>query len=454
MVDSLAVFYETRTVGHIVLHEDGTCFEYDPEWLRTRGAFQISLLMPLGPRRVPPNIFYPWAMNLLPEAGQLVAISRQLGTSPQDAIAILSEIGRDTAGALSVGQPGKTKPRQGKLIRSAKELERILDELPNKPFLVGDEGVSMSLAGVQSKIGVALDDKGRIAIPIEGAPSTHILKPDAPELFGSVQNEAYCLKLAKLCGLNAPEITTGLAGKRGYLLVTRYDRLQQGDRWRRLHQEDFCQALGKPPGAKYEANQSGIKGPTLADMFAITRNAMRPPDTLALLDYAIFNILACNTDAHAKNYSLMISAQGASMAPLYDVMCAEVFDNVTRNLAQTIAGTNRGEHLKDRHWRRFAIEAGLNPRQTVARVKTLAEQVLLKLDHAVVAVEAMPAGSHPMLKHIRSAIERRARAVLTGLEDKSVGKTPTVPASAAAAPTKARPLKKKQVPAKTTSRSP
>jgi serine/threonine-protein kinase HipA len=408
--------------------------------------------MPLGPRRIPPGTFYPWATNLLPEAKQLTAIGRQLGAAPQDVIAILSEIGRDTAGALSIGQPGSVAPGQWRPVKTAKDLERILEELPKKPFLVGEEGVSMSLAGVQSKIGVSLDARGRIAIPIEGAPSTHILKPDAPELFGSVQNEAYCLTLAKLCGLNAPDISTGVAGKRSYLLVTRYDRLQQGDHWRRLHQEDFCQALGKPPGAKYEVNQSGIKGPTLADMFAVCRNAMRPSDTLALLDYVVFNILACNTDAHAKNYSLMISAQGMRIAPLYDVMCAEVFDNVSRNLAQKIAGKNRGEHLKDRHWKRFAADVGLNPRQTVARVKALAELVLLKLDNAVEAVEAMPAGSHPMLKHIHSAIHRRARAVLSGLEDKSDGKTLVVEEAAAAA--KPRPVARKRAQSKSAPRSP
>lgn len=452
MADSLAVFYETRTVGHVTVHHDGPAFEYDPEWLRTRGAFPISLLMPLGPRRVSPGVFYPWATNLLPEARQLTAIGRQLGAAPQDVIAILSEIGRDTAGALSIGQPGTSGLGNLRSVRNAKDLERILDELPRKPFLVGEEGVSMSLAGVQSKIGVAHDAKGRIAIPIEGTPSTHILKPDAPELFGSVQNEAYCLALARLCGVAVPDITTGVAGKRTYLLVSRYDRIEQSGRWRRLHQEDFCQALGKPPSAKYEANQSGIKGPTLAEMFAVTRNTMRPNDTLALLDYAVFNVLACNTDAHAKNYSLMISAQGVRMAPLYDVMCAEVFDNVTRNLAQKIAGKNRGEHLKYRHWRRFAEEVGLNPKQTVARVKALAEQVLLKVDAAVQAVEAMPAGGHPMLKHIRSAVHQRAKATLSGLEDTSDGKTPII-ASAIDKSARPAPADSKRAPAKKTRRS-
>ena len=143
-------------------------------------------------------------------------------------------------------------------------------------------------------------------------------------------------------------------------MVKRYDRVEQHGRWRRLHQEDFCQALGKPPSAKYELNQTGIPGPTLAEMFAVTRNAMQAPDVVNLLDYVIFNVLACNTDAHAKNYSLMISGKGFKLAPIYDVMCAQAWEHVTRNMAQKIAGKSRGEHLKRRHWQRFAADVGLN----------------------------------------------------------------------------------------------
>ena len=113
------------------------------------------------------------------------------------------------------------------------KIERIINDLSSKPFLAGDDGVSMSLAGVQTKIGVALDANGRISIPINGAPSTHILKPDSPRLYGGVQNEALCLVLARRIGLNAPAVTTGKAGARSYFLITRYDRVQQGSRWRR-----------------------------------------------------------------------------------------------------------------------------------------------------------------------------------------------------------------------------
>src|SRR6186997_693545 len=104
----LPVFYETRRVGTIETHADGPSFVYEPEWLRTRGAFPLSILMPLSPRRTPPHVFAPWAANLLPEAEQLQMVGRRLGADPGDTLSILSEIGRDTAGALSIGQPGST----------------------------------------------------------------------------------------------------------------------------------------------------------------------------------------------------------------------------------------------------------------------------------------------------------------------------------------------------------
>ena len=417
-MSQLPVYYETRSVGTIEVGADGPSFVYDPAWLSTKGAFPLSILMPLSTRPFKPAIFLPWAANLLPEGAQLKAIGSTLGAAPDDVIAILSEIGRDTAGALSIGKPGSANPGDWKPIKRPADLERILNDLPIKPFLAGDDGVSMSLAGVQSKLGVAIDAKGRICIPVDGAPSTHILKPDSERLYGGVQNEALCLVLAKRCGLNTPTVTTGKSGKRSFFLITRYDRMQQGDRWRRLHQEDFCQALGKPPAAKYETNQTGIKGPTLADLFALTRNAMSGPDILNLLDHVIFNIIACNTDAHAKNYSLMISGRGFALAPIYDVMCASAWDGVTKNLAQKIAGKNRGDHLKRRHWEIFAKDCGLNPTRLVARVGALAGLVLKELDIAASEVSAMPAGPHIMMSEFRKAIEARAKALIAGLSEK------------------------------------
>jgi serine/threonine-protein kinase HipA len=432
-VAEIAVYYENRRVGTIAVHADGPSFTYAPVWLSTRGAFPLSLLMPLSPRRVPPKLFLPWAANLLPESTQLRAIGLQLGAAPEDVIGILTELGRDTAGALSIGKPGTTSTADWRPVPTDKALEKILEELPSKPFLVGEDGVSMSLAGVQTKLGVAIDAKDRICVPINGAPSTWILKPDAERLFGGVQNEALCLVLAKRLGLNAPEVTTGKAGKRTYLMVKRYDRVEQEGRWRRLHQEDFCQALGKPPSAKYESNQTGIPGPTLAEIFAVTRNAMQAPDVVNLLDYVVFNVLACNTDAHAKNYSMMISGKGFKLAPIYDVMCGLAWEHVTRNMAQKIAGKTRGEHLKRRHWQRFASDVGLNAPRLIARVEALAKGALAEAKNAAADVAAMPAGAHPLMQQVTQAIEGRARAILSGLDDHTAADDapPAAPASGA-----------------------
>src|SRR5262249_45959320 len=82
----------------------------------------------------------------------------------------------------------------------------------------------------------------------------------------------------------APSVTTGMAGKRTYVLVKRFDRTEVSSRWRCLHQEDDCQALGIPPSEKYESNQTGIRGPTLRDLFEVTRRHMPPTEVVRLLD--------------------------------------------------------------------------------------------------------------------------------------------------------------------------
>jgi serine/threonine-protein kinase HipA len=413
----LPVYFEQRLVGTINVDRSGPSFTYASGWIGLRGAFPISITMPLKSKRFASDTFLPWAANLLPESEQLRTLGQLLGMARSDVIGLLSAIGGDTAGALSFGQVGRASSVQWRPVGKPEELERMIEDLPNKPFLVGEEGVSMSLAGVQSKIAVAVDDDGRICIPMNGSPSTHILKPDSPRLPGGVQNEAFCLTLAKRMRIPAPKITTGRAGKRTYLLVKRYDRTDLGGRCRRLHQEDYCQALCKPPSAKYESNQTGTRGPTLKDMFDITRRHMPPTEIIRLLDMVILNVLACNSDAHAKNYSIIIRAGNASLAPMYDIMCGEVWENVTKNFAQKIAGMSRSDHLKRPHWQQFARECGLNPRQVIDRVCALAKSAVAEAEPAASEVAAMPAGNHAILDQTRQAVERRARQLLTQLQE-------------------------------------
>lgn len=416
---SLSIYASDLLVAEIDSDRDGPWIRYNETWRSSRDSFPISLTMPLVAPRHGPEVAVPWLMNLLPEGEPLRAVTRALGVSRDDILGLIANLGRDLAGALTIGEP-RVGDAQDLVPLPAAALERIIEELPARPFLAGEVGVSMSLAGAQEKLPLAQVADG-LAIPVNGAASTHILKPDNPRLPGSVQNEALCMVLARRCGLKVAPVTTGRAGKRSYLLVERYDRLVSEAGVQRLHQEDFCQAMGKPPGAKYEHNQSGAPGPSLADMFNLVRSNMTAREITQLLDAVIFNIAIGNVDAHAKNYSVLLQPRRTVLAPLYDLMSGLNWPNITQNHAQDVGGQQRGRHIYGRHWRRMADASGLAGPATVRRVQQLAGRVAAEAIAAAAEVAAMPAGGAEAEPFAASIAQRallvQAHAALDGDSD-------------------------------------
>lgn len=376
----------------------------------------MSLTMPLNGGPYGSDRVIPWLANLLPET-HLAELGLRLKVSPQDVVGLLMRLGRDTAGAFSFGVPRRSG-NNVRIVPGEAALERIIDELPARPFLVGESGVSMSLAGVQDKLPVYVGADGAIAIPVDGTPSTHILKPDTRRLPGSVQNEAFCMMLARRCGLSAADVTTGRAGKRSYLLVTRYDRVPDRDGIvRRIHQEDFCQLLGLLPAAKYE--RSGLAqqaGANLVAMFAALADLVSPSERVNLLDGIIFNVLVGNSDSHAKNYAVLVGASGtARLAPFYDLMCAAVYRKIDQSLPQRINTRTNADELHGRDWAALAVATGLSPASTMARIRELAEIVEKRLAASAAAVEALPAGGHDVLGIAVHKIEKRCRRIVRQL---------------------------------------
>lgn len=406
------LFYERYRIGEI--HETGReepTFQYDTDWCDLDGAFPISTTLPLRRELYTWDKIAPWLLNLLPEDHEtLRLIARNLDVPHTDVLGLLDRVGRDTSGAVSFSERGSTQTHV-KPIKSESDLERIIEELPQKPFLAGEEGVSMSLAGIQTKLAVRAMRDGNLAIPTNGSASSHILKPDSKRLFGSVHNEALCLTLARRSGIRSPSVVTGRAGARCFLLVERYDREEHGEALRRLHQEDFCQALGLPPSAKYQHAQAHGPTATFSKMADRLRQLGAAADLERLWDAMVFNVLCCNTDAHAKNYSIFITGTGVELTPIYDVMCAKAWGGITENLALDVAGKRNGDHIEGRHWRREAETCGMRADAALSRVAELARRVLRALPEARSDVEAMPAGGHPMLKQFQETIRLRCEQV-------------------------------------------
>lgn len=410
----MKLYFEDMEIGGIdIPTEAAPYFEYADAWLTLADAFPLSSTMPLSERRHEWATLAPWLINLLPEnSDDIRAMARNLDVPSEDVLALLEKVGRDTSGAISFAQRGE-RGADVIPIDGQDDLVRIIEELPAKPFLAGDEGVSMSLAGVQTKLAVRVLDDGRLGIPINGAASSHILKPDSPRLAGGVQNEAFCLTLAQLCGIEAPEVTTGRAGDRSYLLVTRYDRILDGRQLRRSHQEDFCQALGYPPSAKYQ-HGSGYRGKKVKFREMMERlRALNPRETEKLWHRMVFNVLCCNTDAHAKNYSIHIFGDAFELAPIYDVMCADAWPKITPYLAFDVDSQRKWRDIEGRHWAREAVDCGFAGRFGPASAEAMATKIIGNIAEALERVRQMPAGDHAMLEEFRDAVERCCRHTLS-----------------------------------------
>ncbi len=397
-------------------------FRYDPAWLQSPRRVGLSLSMPLRAEPYPHEVVAPYFANILPEGDPRDAIGRQLGIAPGDIYGMLEALGRDCAGALVVlpqgSAPPPPPPPPGSppyLVMPLGEVGRLIDGLPQRPLGVDPEdgGARLSLAGVQDKLVLSRVGAGWV-IPNESIPSTHIIKPANPRLAGSVENEALCLDLAARSGLDTARATIQMLDGRRCLVVTRYDRSEERTP-RRIHQEDFCQALSRWPNQKYES----AGGPGLVDCFRVLENVSEPAvDRLRLLDAVAFNVLIGNVDAHAKNFSLLHLPDGVvRLAPLYDLMCGNPYETVTQNLAMGVGGSRRGDHIYANHWDAFAREAGLGAASLRRRVRATVECALDVVLQTEEAIRAFVPDS-PFVGLITAFIRRRGATMIANLAHK------------------------------------
>ena len=412
ILDTLVVWWDERKVGELSIDKGGAMhFAYTPEWLTDETAPGLSHAMPKKQEPFKDHACKAVFGGLLPEESQRTAIARALGVSPDNPFRLLEALGGDVAGALAF-LPKHEEPLQDCSETTPEplqegELAKLLDRLPAVPMLAGEGGARLSLAGAQSKLPVVLTVDGGIAIPRPGEPSTHLIKPEPDRFAGLAANEAFCLALARAVGIDAATAEWREVAGKPLLLVERYDRMSVEGKTKRLHQEDFAQALSVPSNRKYAAEG----GPAFRHSFALLRSAATRParEVLKLADAAIFNLIIGNADAHAKNYSLLRRENGeVVLASLYDLVATHMWKELSPRLAMRFGRAATLEEFDRDSVARFAEEAGLGTPYIKRQVSEIAAKIGAAIE-AGIAVRGLT--DTDRIQELSNAISARANLV-------------------------------------------
>ena len=339
----LNVFFGNEKAGYIESTENrGVIFAYEKNYLKNKNAVPLSASLPLQTEEFSQNQCIPFFSGLLPEEDSRKKIADYLHISETSTLKLLEVLGGECAGLVSILPEEKTVSQIDSYSLNSDNYELLeevrltdfIEKMNTRPLMKADENLRLSLAGAQEKLALA-NINGKWYLPLNGAPSTHILKPTRTGSLSSLaQNEYICMKLAKCFDLPVPDVDIlNIAGK-DVFVVERYDRIKKDDFIQRLHQEDLCQALGIMNTSKYQNDG----GPGIADIFnTIKKNCTVPAlETQKFLSYVIFNYLIGNCDSHGKNYSLLYKNKCVELAPLYDVVSTVIYPGLTEKLSMKI----------------------------------------------------------------------------------------------------------------------
>lgn len=417
MTKELVALLDGEETGRVVRDNRGKLtFTYNEKWRNARRAYPLSLSMPLTLAEHSNAKIDPFLWGLLPDNEIILGNwARKFHVSARNAFSLIACVGEDCAGAVQFVQP----TRLDAILSAAAPLVEWLDEKDIAKRLRAlredqaawraprDTG-QFSLAGAQPKTALLFENK-KWGVPSGRIPTTHILKPPSEEFEGHAENEHFCLELARALGLPVVDSRIMHFKDEIAIVVERYDRDRVDGRLHRVHQEDICQALAISPTHKYQ-NEGG---PGIRDIVALLgENSSAPKEDVAtFLDSVVFNWLIAGTDAHAKNYALLIGVGGGvRLAPLYDVASILPYSDIDIEKAKAsmkIGGEYRLRNIRAYHWRKLAVELKLDPDKTLRRVSNLAAQLS---DHVLAVKQQMlkEGLKHPIIPRLADAITKRA----------------------------------------------
>ncbi len=391
MADGVAVWLYGDRVAIIDEERHRTRLVYTEEAISRYplGTPLLSLTLPVRPERYTQGVVRPFLDGLLPEGQSRLAVAEDFNVLASDTYGLIRAIGRDCAGAVVIQPVDEPAPPPASTLRAEalteSDIEKLVANLRKAPLGV-DERVRISLGGVQEKLLLTRMPDGSWGRPVDGTPSTHILKPQIARFPATVENEGFCMRLAWHLGLPVASVETIVIGTRKLLVVERFDRVVHDDgSVERIHQEDFCQATGTTPANKYQ--EEG--GPSLQRIARLIEAAAAPDSLDQLLRAVTTNVLIGNGDAHAKNFSLLHQPSGRlALAPLYDLMCTLVYGD--DRLALYIDNVHRTKGVTAVRLANEAVAWGLSRERAVAIIDDVLEKAPAAISMARGETDGVP----------------------------------------------------------------
>jgi serine/threonine-protein kinase HipA len=384
----LEVILAKEKIATVTLMNDQLLWQYTQAWQQS--GYAVSPNLPLQ-TEIPSLNTQRFLRNFLPEGPPLEELVACFHVSKSNTFGLIRALGLDLPGALMVLSP-EHKIEKTPIFRviTNNELTQRLNDRAHFSLIVWDGKPRLSVAGVQDKINVILKKDGQLGFGEGSLCSTHILKFEKQKLSHLVLNEYITMQLAKHCGIKVAKVEIMSFGDNPALMIKRFDRQWiSANRIKRLHVIDGCQALNLSPEYKYERNFGSGRdvrhirdGVSYAKLFDFAMQCINPVSTRnRLLDWALFNVLVFNYDAHGKNISFFVGEEGISLAPFYDLVNIKMYPDFEQEMAMAFGDEFDGNVINAYQLADFADICGLSRALVTMRLKSLIKKLNDALDN-------------------------------------------------------------------------
>jgi serine/threonine-protein kinase HipA len=370
---TLTVYVGSSQVGEYSHAPNGaTTFQYNEDWLISPRCFPISISMPLSDRIWSGDPVSSYFDGLLPDDRAVRdKIAAREGADSAGTFDLLAAIGRDCVGALRFVPEGHDPGDPTKMTYRPigdDEIAQRIASLGTRPLGIyaDKDDFRISIAGVQEKTAF-LYVNGRWQLPLGPTPTSHIFKPTMKEgpygadFSDTPWNEWFCLALCRAFGLQTANAQVLQFEEKPVIVIERFDRIWSDDVLYRLPQEDICQALGVSPARKYQSDG----GPGIVEVLDFLNGAAVPrQDRLNFMKAQIVYWLLAAIDGHAKNFSIFITPGGYGLTPLYDVISACPYPELSMHKIKLAMALGNKRHyrlweIQPRHFYQTGQKAGL-----------------------------------------------------------------------------------------------